>query len=391
MKKIISLVIICAIILVHFSSCSSRPKINETPSFHATPSEIIEKLSYPNLIEAYQYIPLETNSKCIFGEIDDLLVANGLLYVISDGVYCFNMDGKLKFSINKKGHAQSEFVRVNSVSIKNNQLCIYDNSQWKVNVYDALTGFYKETIKLPYSAISVFGDVDKLLIDRSTLPCTEVPNDERFFVCSKKDPYEISGCYLPQEILKQSAHIQGTKTTTLEGYLCSEYWENRVWKITPEGVSCLFQIDLPANNSLSEKTRDYLSQAGQIQIADVPSEKYWGLTNVHESQDFIIGNLTCKGGQAFLVFDKTTLNSVVFKNISQVKDWQPLPISIRATDSEFFYSVIPADELCLVRDIKDSIDSPLESDMEYASYNIYKSIHESDNPVVIKYRIKHIE
>lgn len=380
---------IVVIVATLLSSCEIEKKYEVLHT--ANPKTIEENIPYDKVVDSYKYIPLENNPKCVIGEVKNLLIANDLFYVVSEGVYCFNMDGKFLFAINKKGHAKSEYVDVYSVNVTGNRLYLYDNSQWKILVFDALSGKYRETIDIPYSAFLVYGGQERLLLDRCNLPNTEVPNNERFLVCSTQSPQKTLDCFLPQDILRKSCHIENTTTINSDGFLCSDFWGNTIWKVTPNSAQCYFKINLPTNKSLPYEKLKLLEEKGEIFLDDFPDGKYWGLTHAQESEHFITGQLMSMNGPAFFIYDKDSSKVIVYTGMSKKEGWKPVPAYLSATYKDSFFSIRSADEFCMLRLPENSIAGPSESEDEQNASKIYNSIQETDNPIIIQFEFKHIK
>lgn len=371
--------------------CCQGGEDSSSPIFQANIQTVLDSVKFSEVVESYKYIPLENPPQNKIGDVKQLIVCNDLIYVVSDGVYCFDVNGHYKFSINKKGHAGSEYVQINSVNVFNDKVYLYDNSQWKVLVYDANNGNFLQKIKLPYSVVSVFGTENEFLIDRSSLPCTQVTNDERFFVCKQSSLQKTLKCFLAEPEIK--ACIEGLISQHSDGYFCTNYWRCMAWKITPQDVSCYFKINIPQKYALTEDDISYLHSNGKISTQELrESNKIWGLTSIQECDNFITGKIGQGNHPLYYFFDKVTGKSQFFLSFSGMESWQLLPANIQCGNKDYFYCIYTADDICLIRSILGVTGQPkTEIANESKAHQIFSSISEEDGPVVVQYKIRAIE
>lgn len=368
-------------------SCNDKT-INETPVHSANSSSISSSILLEDIVEEYKYIPLETTKECLIGEIGNMQIADEYIYIQSQGVYCFDSNGKFIFAINKKGHAKSEFVNINSFNVKDGKIYVYDNSQWKVLVFNSKNGNYIKTINMPYSAVRIYGHSDKFIIDRSNIPCTKVPNDERFFTCMQNNPQKIIARYFTTKELRKSDHISQTSFITNDGFLCSDYWNNSVWKATVSGFQLYFHLDLPSNYSPPKRVLEDMAENNQINPHNYKDENvYWGLTQVQENKDFILGIVTGNKEIVTIMYEKEHSKTLLFKNIIG-KDWQPTDITAHASSNNHFYRADPASNFVLMKLLMKKKNIPTKRDADWDNYNTFNKIKSEDNPVITMFKLK---
>ena len=103
-------------------------------------SDTLDEPSWYDLFESVSYIPLKTDIP--MGQIDQIVVRDGLMYVIADGLFCFDMEGNCKFGNINKGRARNEFLKPSSLSVFDGKVFVYDRFKNQMLVFDAQSGSY---------------------------------------------------------------------------------------------------------------------------------------------------------------------------------------------------------------------------------------------------------
>ena len=372
------------VISVFLCSCNGENDTFSSPRYDAFLEDIEDSIPFEQVVESYEYIKLEKNDRCIIGDIDQLIVKDTLLYVLSNGIHCFNLDGSHNFSINKKGHASSEFTHIKTMSVMENIICAFDDVQNKLIYYDGETGEYIRKLQLPERFPLVFGFGDKIIVDRRSFPCEDAANDERFLVYdidNLKKPYKL---FINDLESKKVAH--GTLTADDDGLLFSSIVNNTVWKITPSTLTEYFRINVPEKYSLSTSQKQSLINGEQ---EDVKGKLFY-LSFVNENPKFIIGRLILNEDYVFIVYDKKEDSMIAFKEISNLKKWKNPPLDIIASDNNAFYAAILPEDISLIKDISDSIEIP-STQQDTIAYNTWCSVTNEDNPIIVKYKLKTIK
>ena len=149
-------------------SCSDPNKDKSDFLYQAHITEVEDSIAWSDLIDSVSYIKLETNDRCRIGEVNQLLVANKKLYVISNGIHCFDLQGHHLFSINQRGHAKNEYVEIRNVNIIDDKLFLYDNKLAKVLIFNSNSGIYIDCMLLPCEMVAAYGLKQQIIIDRGS-------------------------------------------------------------------------------------------------------------------------------------------------------------------------------------------------------------------------------
>ena len=87
-----------------------------------------------------RYVPLETNDDCLIGDIDEVQIRNGKIYIAdfdkAMALFVFDINGKFLYKISKKGQGPGEYISMYGFDIhKNGDIYIFDPFGKKILIY----------------------------------------------------------------------------------------------------------------------------------------------------------------------------------------------------------------------------------------------------------------
>jgi len=104
--------------------------------------------NYSNYLDSVLYIPLETSENCLIGNVNDLHLANDMLFVEADfkSVFVFDLNGKLLSKVSKIGRGHGEYGKLAwfDVNPTNNEISIYDVTSHRILVYSVEGDFIRQ-------------------------------------------------------------------------------------------------------------------------------------------------------------------------------------------------------------------------------------------------------
>lgn len=386
-KKTREIILAISSLLLFCASCQMKHNQQAEFTYHAVVDEVRDSVPFEDIVDSYRIIPLQTVEGYRIGDVSDLIVTDSLMYVVSEGLYCFNKTGTFKFAINRKGHAKDEYVKITSVNITDGGIYVYDSMQGKILIFDALNGNFCKKIDMPYTVAKVFCNKRSITADCSTLTCSAVSKDERLFVCSIKHPEEILGHCFGEDEYK--IPFSGQTTNQENGFFFSNYWRCQTWKVGEKGCIPYIQMILPPEYSLEESQIQSLVNSNRLSSESLEnSNKIWGLVNVHENDCIITGDFCVGSSIASFVFDKKNNCCVALKSVKNEGPWQPVPMFFISAHKNKTYRVISSDDVLLIRQLTGLPSLPKNKDRQDIPYDIFCSVEEGDNPVVVEYTLK---
>lgn len=331
---------------------------------------------YNDVLESMNYIQLETNDKCRIGDIKQLIVNNGLIFVLSDCVYCFNMNGEYKYSISQHGRAKNEFMRIGTISIVYDRLFVHDDISQKVIVFDANTGDYVETMKMSDGFYKVYAVKDGYVTQNFGLG-----EDSLFYIFDADDIVNVKRSAIPSEGYPV---VLGNSCCSGDGVVYSDIFRNSAVKITTDGARKILEVSLSKDKKLSDEDINDIIKKGDWHTSFADRLHY--LTYVNESDKYIVGSLVYNNCAVHLVYNKTTKESYCFRAVRD-NIWQMVPINDHTSDGSYFYSIVDATSIVAYRNYYGLGEEPVNSKW-LPLYEKFASVSENSNPIVMQYSFK---
>ena len=126
-------------------------KLDKEFLYHVSTNNILDEIDFKEIFEEYNYIPLKLTPEYTIGEVTQVLATKDRLFVVSDGIYCYDFEGNPIYHITDKGHARNEYIKCKTVSISDSLLFMFDPNGLKIHVYEIGTGKFLYNIPCPYA------------------------------------------------------------------------------------------------------------------------------------------------------------------------------------------------------------------------------------------------
>lgn len=98
-------------------------------------------------------IPLESNEESLFGEISRIIIHDSLIYILDRSytkkIYCFDLNGRFRFSFGQVGQASDEYISPTDFAIFEDKIIVIDKQGFAKLTYD-LEGSFLEKINLDF-------------------------------------------------------------------------------------------------------------------------------------------------------------------------------------------------------------------------------------------------
>ena len=127
----------------------------------------------------------------------------------------------------------------------------------------------------------------------------------------------------------------------------------------------------------------------QAYLADVEDKAAIdGQTTMHENGFFFSNFWRCQTWKISANYNKEDDKYVAYKSVKCEGPWQIIPMEFMASDKNNAYKVVSSDDIAM---IKSFVGLPIVSKQEVDQsnpYEIYCSVEENDNPVVVEFMLK---
>lgn len=380
MKKTLSIVLYGSILVA--CNTSYIPDTH-TSKYCFSADDIENSVSFDSIVRNLEYIPLETVPEAKLGEISDLIVDGDDFFIVTEGVYCFDKEGQFKYKINQRGHGQSEFITCNTVSISDHYVHIYDATSKKILSYNKRDGTYIKSNHVDNTSYNVYMNDKCLILDNADF---EENCSAGRFAIDRRNDNTIEYTCMGDEAYK--VLIDKQTTISQSDVLFSDYYSCTTYKITPDSCFAYFSLDVPSGKRYTQHEIDDMIAAKAISLKNNSDNgKLIGLRNLHETDSIIWGECTYDRMPAYITYNKFSNQGSLFKSIAS-SPAQISPLSIIASDDSYFYSVVPAFEISLIRSVVETDELRNDKNISEANREKLMFVKNDDNPVIVRYKLK---
>lgn len=208
------------------------------------------------IFESIDFIPLETNKESLFGTINQLEIADSLIFILdisSRSLYIFRKDGTFKIKIKSGG--PDKFFGFFTVDHFDKKIIIANNFTDGVLVYDFNGGFIKK-ITTPDRVSSLFymGDNNLLYFLRRKVAYTETSTikydlnfaDDNAQVKKNLHPYNTKYENGEYNVENNPINFSGEPGSCM----FSMPFDYTVYQVNDTGILCTYKFIFPAESSL---------------------------------------------------------------------------------------------------------------------------------------------
>lgn len=268
----------------HYEKSADADFSNVTRIFYDSVSTT--RVCLDDIIDSVYFVRLETNSKCMIGEINQVIVADSNIIVvdsyIATAVYVFDREGHFKNAISRIGNASNEYLSVSYVYInESGYVCIMDNIKQRISTF-SIDGRYLNSNDIPYLNVGVENiDKDTLAIFVSDAAAL---NNERAVerACYVVVDHKYRPVYTFGEdpsFLNPDFHLQRDQNLYKYGndLYCTLNFGNVIYQLGTKAVKAKYELsvspgelyyprkeDFASGDVMIEAKKDYVSFTGSF-------------------------------------------------------------------------------------------------------------------------------
>ena len=348
------------------------------------------------MITTVEYVPLETNDRCLIGKIDQLFFVKDKIIVVdktrAEGIYIFNRSGKFINAITSKGKGPGEFNTIRDVTVNANSgnILLLDDYTDKVNIYSPEGKF------LNYKKITYYFREFNLLKDSLFVSyCKQeinqhIPSIAGYTLITSESGQGIVSRGLPfkEKFIRNQIENADFLTRVYDGVLYSPTFSDTIYKISDsKEIYASYYLNMGDDNVLQHIT-DATSSKDFINLLNTNKYVYYN-GKILETPSYVYVELS-HGGRNALFFSKKDQHIRVgvtcdMSGLSNVRFFNN-PI---AAVGDTFVSVLNPVQIAASQKILQSLANPrLRNSYDPAFLARMDKITENDNPVLMLYGIK---
>lgn len=227
-------------------------------------SNLFENLG--NFLKANSYIQLA--SEPLLASIKQIQIKNDKIYIHDaiSRIICYDMKGNVIFKIDAKGNGPGEYVGINAFMVNEltKELVIYDNLKLSLLFYDSNNGKYIKTKKFTKPNPDAMASLNGIYYYDNRFH-NNYPDDSLLHnsLLVSKNGTDIEQRYFPHNEAEASYQFSPTPQPFSYNdsilYYCRNF-DNIVYKLTPNGLEALYQIETPNSlpfSKIEEKANEW--------------------------------------------------------------------------------------------------------------------------------------
>lgn len=353
---------------------------------------------FSDVIDTIEYMPLETNERCLIGYITKIIPVGNTIVVVdnerANRVFLYDKDGKFIRQISSRGDSPESYVSLRDVAIdkQGGRVFILDAATMRLLMF-SMDGNFIKSVKLPFVAhameyiggekmVFYFKVKNPSLLDEAgkypLLGLWDMKSEKLLHV----------GVYQDDEIL------QGAKVMSLNPLCMTSGGDvafiqdacDTIYSVTIDGIKVkhIFYVNEDNRKNIQEYI-GALKGATNLKEA-LPLRKtypfYTLQRQVFSGGIYVVGLVSAdKSYMVFINEDKEMMVAVGDKKTPMIKnDMDKIsPFQMRAGDDKgYVYSVIEPKDIILPQSIR--LSPVLDS--------LRNRVDKNDNPIIVKFKMK---
>ncbi|GHT08203.1 6-bladed beta-propeller [Bacteroidia bacterium] len=214
-------------------------------------ADISNIIDFTNLIDSFQYTPLEVSDECLIGAINKIIYHNNTYYILdrekAKALFCFDSNGHFERKIGNIGQGPGEFVQPTDFILTSSHIIILDQFAHKLLFFN-LNGEFSHTINLKYKVHGITSLAnDSLFLAKPGDNRNSDVADYELLVMDVNGEVRLKGIYNPYQ-LKYS--ISGYNSQIMNGKtIYAKPMSCYIYEITESEMKERYYLNI-TNNSL---------------------------------------------------------------------------------------------------------------------------------------------
>lgn len=387
------------ILIISLACCNSKQQSGTAQNGEKIEVEYIQEINLSALIDSnYSYIPLQTISTPLIGRINKIISTDSAYYILdarfAKGVLKFDKQGKFLHTIGNYGEGNGEYSSPMDITFYNNQIEIYDGSNFNVLRFDH-HGKFEEEYRIPYwvNEAYPFSDTEKIIY----CPTDYSPDGkvEMGVISIVSNDFEnIRETYFPYEEGLDDTPLSGVlgrygteftyvKPVLGEFYTIDQEGKIKFWFVADFGKH-RWPIDAETIKSNEQAAEELFFSGGIMSAAHrlCENEEYLTFHTIMIDKKNAPSKIKDDRDRWLCLFNKTTNKLYAIKRV--VNDIDGLPFSFPiSTEGESFISILSSEQLSSAGvHISDNLS-------RYPSVkNMLDTLSNASNPILVKFKFR---
>ena len=216
-----------------------------------------EVYNFPDYIESYQYVRLETTPQSLIGNIDKLCSDLSLFFIFdkeNNHVLCFSNKGQFLHKIGSKGRGPGEYIKIEDISVDYNkhQLCLLDLNGGKQLFYNYEGKLlYEQPLYYYYHQLEFLGNKEVLLTSYAHNEGYPAIDSHRLILATRNQAPLWRAFSYPSQLRENFHWEYAHPLSSYNGHVFFHYiLSDTIWEITDHRCIARYVLKFPGRKPL---------------------------------------------------------------------------------------------------------------------------------------------
>jgi hypothetical protein len=243
--------VLAAFVFCFICGCSHKKQTQQRLDLSSVktinvPAEI-SKNEIQDMIVLDSYIPL--SNEVPLDQVERVIIHNDRIYVLDNEpkIVCFNMKGKVLFTIDGRGAGPTEYQNLRDFAIDGDskRIIAFDDEKRKLFFYELKTAKHISSIPTLYMAPTEMGFVDGGFFFKNMDTRFDVQKGQMFYLLYSKNGEQIDTMFLPHDAVADFNFDLNSFFYNEGNLLFVRPFDNIVYALQNARITPVYEINLP--------------------------------------------------------------------------------------------------------------------------------------------------
>ncbi len=365
-------------------SCNETSLDTKCPTINVELTDNVEEFGADTILttDSAELIPLQSTDNRLIGNVEIFKSDGERIAIVDDNyesIYIFSVNGTLVNVIHSVGKANSEYFEIADICLEKDFVYILDYRKRVVLKY-TIRGEFVKSINIEKYWGNQMACKNGLIYLINDYSPTDIGNYEVFVIDENGN---LINKYLPFEFTYMATPPVSCLQNNDEIMIVSQS-DNTIYEVKEDKCSPIVRLDY-GNKQMSEKfKKNDLRNLAEEKVLD----KYiLGIKRFRFSDKIIIIDFDYDSEEYTLLYNRITGKSTLTKGFIVNSNYR-VGLSNYYISGEYVYEIMDAPTLLFTYDAvfkqKDYLQDPYKSKLD----GIVRTLKDSDNPVIFRYKLK---
>lgn len=258
----------------------------------------------------------------VIGKIDKIQIEKGNIYIMDEGkakgLFCFTMDGKLKWKYGLQGHGPGEFINLGDFQVRDDKIYLFDNIGFKILQLDTsgkMTTYFRTPKQAGFYPCNIYIDDNHKVVlygmdmgDYKSFPYEMVVMDS---ACRQMQSFHFSKTQNPSVERWRFSESSIQPFNHNNGFYFTKAMTDTIYNFSSGAFGRKYAVDF-GDYKIPSKMR----RSQNFSLTDFFKSQYCGdIQQIFENDSLLTFRFQQGGNPNFVFLDKSTLQNKIYRTI----------------------------------------------------------------------------